>query len=221
MVRIPSAVQDLLRKRIYHEQKIILLNKLVEGQEQHSIVHDFIRAEELLIKKKGFAAARVYEEIAVQAGEPRWLLDRLARTLAKYAYQDIGSGPIEKSHAIFTQKLGEDPEKAWKKIADILKRMKGWGYAAQCYANAGMAGTAARMFEKQLKDGQRAAFYYEENEEFVRAARMYKKAKLYDKAGECYAKGGLLKNAVQLWKKAGTLEKHNIGEQTLARIMGR
>ena len=147
------------------------------------------------------------------------LVERQARTLAKYAYQDIGSGPIEKAHVLFTQKLGEDPEKAWKKIADILKRMKGWGYAAQCYANAGMEGTAARMFEKQLKDGQRAAFYYEENEEFVRAARMYKKSKLHDKAGSCYLKAGMMKLAVQQWKKAGTLKQHNVGEQVMERIL--
>lgn len=220
MGRIPAEVQGILKRHMYHEEKIVLLKQL-HADTGHSVILDFIRAEELLVKKRGFAAAKVYEDIASQAGDPKWLIDRQARTLAKYAYQDIGSGPVEKAHRLMTEKLGDDPEKAWKKIADILKRMKGWGYAAQCYANAGMAGTAARMFEKQLNDGQRAAFYYEQNEEFVRAARMYKKAKLYDKAGECYAKGGLLKNAVQLWKKAGTLEKHNIGEQTLQKILGR
>jgi len=82
-----------------------------------------------------------------------------------------------------------------------------------------MPGTAARMFEKTLKEPQRAAFYYEQAGEFLPAARMYKKAKLFDKAGNCYAQGGLLKNAVKMWKKAGTLEKHNIGEQTMENIL--
>ncbi len=218
-MRIPGEVQEILKLKMYHEQKAFRLKQLLEKYPDNDVVLAFIKAEELLIKKKGFKAAKVYEGIASMTGEPKWLLDRTARTLAKYAYQDIGSGPIEKAHAIFTQKLGEDPEHAWKTIADILKRMRGWGYSAQCYANANMPGTAARMFEKQLKDPQRAAWYYEQAEEFVHAARMYKKARLFDKAGECYFKAGMAKNAVRLWKKAGTLEKHNIGPQMLERIM--
>ena len=218
-MKIPSAVQDILKKRAYHEQKIFHLKKLLEQNPQHSVVLSFITAEEYLIKKKGFKAAKVYEDICAKTGEPRWLLDRLARTLAKYAYQDIGSGPIDKAHSIFTQKLGVDPEKAWKRIADILKRVRGYGYAAQCYANADMPGTAARMFEKQLKQPPKAAWYYEQAGEWLPAARMYKKSKLHDKAGECYVKAGMLKMAVKQWKKAGTLKKHNIGEQVMEQIM--
>lgn len=219
MTRIPSEVQAILKRKMYHEQKAFHLKKLLEENPDQPIISDFITAEELLVKKKGFRAAKVYEQIALKTGEPQWLMDRLARTLAKYAYQDIGSGPIEKAHMIFTQKLDMEPEKAWKRIADILKRMKGWGYAAQCYANADMPGTAARMFEKQLKQPDRAAWYYEQAEEWLPAARMYKKAKLHDKAGECYTKAGMLKMAVKQWKKAGTLEKHNIGEQVMQQIL--
>jgi tetratricopeptide (TPR) repeat protein len=218
-LRIPSEVQVILKQRVKHEQKIELLNVLLEKNPECTVVYDFVRAEELLVKKKGMAAADLYGEIGSKAGDPRWLLERQAKTYAKYAYFDIGSGPIHKAFAIFTTKLDEEPEKAWKKIADVLKNMKGWGYAGQCYANAGMPGTAARMFEKTLKEPQRAAFYYEKAEEWLSAARMYKKAKLFDKAGNCYAQGGLLKNAVKLWKKAGTLEKHNIGEQTMENIL--
>jgi tetratricopeptide (TPR) repeat protein len=217
-MKIPSEVQSILKRKMYHEQKIFHLKQLLEKNPDCSVIGDFVRAEELLIRKKGFQAAKVYEEISVKTGEPRWLMDRLARTLAKYAYFDIGSGPIDKAHAIFTQKLGEDPLKAWKTIADILKRVKGWGYAAQCYANAEMPGTAARMFEKQLKDSQRAAWYYEQAEEWLHAARMYKKSKLHDKAGICYMKAGMMKMAVKQWKKAGTLKKHNIGEQMMEQI---
>ena len=219
MTRIPSEVQEILKRKIYHEQKAFHLKKLLDSHPDNSVIADFVRAEELLVKKKGFKAAKLYEDIASRTGDPKWLLDRTARTLAKYAYQDIGSGPIEKAHQIFTQKMGDDPEHAWKTIADILKRMKGWGYSAQCYANANMPGTAARMFEKQLKDPQRAAWYYEQAEEWLHAARMYKKAKLLDKAGSCYVKAGMMKNAVQVWKKAGTLEKHNVGEQVMEQIL--
>lgn len=219
MTRIPAEVQTILKQKMYHEQKAFHLKKLLESHPNDQIIPLFIQAEELLVKKKGFRAAKVYEQIASQTGDPKWLLDRTARTLAKYAYQDIGSGPIEKAHTIFTQKLDVEPEKAWKTIADILKRVKGWGYAAQCYANAEMPGTAARMFEKQLKQPQKAAWYYEQAGEFIHAARMYKKAKLHDKAGSCYVKAGMMKMAVQQWKKAGTLEKHNIGPQVMEQIM--
>ncbi|MBW2972186.1 hypothetical protein KY359_04085 [Candidatus Woesearchaeota archaeon] len=219
MTRIPSEVQDILKEKIYHEQKAFRLKQLMEKYPDNPVIPEFVRAEELLVRKKGFQAAKVYEDIAAMTGEPNWLMDRLARTLAKYAYFDIGSGPIEKAHAIFTQKLGDDPEHAWKTIADILKRMKGWGYSAQCYANANMPGTAARMFEKQLKDAQRSAFYYEQAEEWINAARMYKKAKLHDKAGSCYLRAGMMKMAVQQWKKAGTLAQHNIGPQVMEQIL--
>lgn len=218
-MRIPSEVQEILKRKVYHEQKAFYLKQLMEKYPDNPVLLEFVKAEELLVKKKGFQAAKVYEEIAAKTGEPKWLLDRLARTLAKYAYFDIGSGPIEKAHTIFTQKLGDDPAHAWKTIADILKRMKGYGYSAQCYANADMPGTAARMFEKQLKQPQKAAWYYEQAEEWLAAARMYKKAKLFDKAGECYARAGMLKNAAKQWKKAGTLEKHNIGEQMMQQIL--
>jgi tetratricopeptide (TPR) repeat protein len=218
-MRIPSEVQAVLKQRIKHEQKIELLTALLEKMPDATVLYDFIKAEELLVKKKGMMAAELYGEIASRVGEPRWLLERQAKTYAKYAYFDIGRGPIDKAFSIFTQKLDDEPEKAWKKIADVLKNMKGWGYAAQCYANAGMPGTAARMFEKTLKEPQRAAFYYEQAEEWLPAARMYKKAKLHDKAGVCYANAGLLKNAVKMWKIAGTLERHNVGEQTIQNIM--
>ncbi|NQU79681.1 hypothetical protein HQ545_07990 [Candidatus Woesearchaeota archaeon] len=218
-LKIPSEVQSILKQKIYHEQKIYRLKQLLETNPKNSIILDFVEAEEYLIKKKGFKAAKLYENIAEKTGEPKWLLDRIARTLAKYAYFDIGSGPIDKAHAIFTMKLGEDPEKAWKKIADILKRVKGYGYSAQCYANANMPGTAARMFEKQLKQYQKAAWYYEQAEEWIQAARMYKKSKIPDQAGSCYVKAGMMKMAVKEWKKAGTLEQHNIGKQMMKEIL--
>ena len=219
MSRIPSEVQDILKQKIFHEQKLFRLKQLMEKYPENAYIIRFVEAEEQLIKKKGFRAAKIYEEIASQTGDPKWLLERTAKTLAKYAYQDIGSGPIEKAHAIFTQKLDVDPEKAWKTIADILKRVKGWGYSAQCYANAGLPGTSARMFEKQLKDPQRAAWYYEQAEEFIHAARMYKKARLFDKAGTCYLKAGMMKMAVEQWKRAGTLEQHDIGPQVMEQIL--
>ncbi len=218
-MRIPNGVQEILKRKMYHEQKIFHLKQLLETQPDNPIILAFISAEEALIKKKGIRAAKIYEDVAAKTDDPKWLIDRQARTLAKYAYFDIGSGPIEKAHALFTQKLDLEPEKAWKKIADILKQMKGWGYAAQCYANADLPGTAARMFEKQLKQPQKAAWYYEKAEEWLPAARMYKKSRLHDKAGQCYAKAKMLKMAVQQWKKAGTLEKYNIGEQTMSNIM--
>ncbi|MFC1742104.1 hypothetical protein ACFL3V_06220 [Nanoarchaeota archaeon] len=218
-MRIPTEVQLILKQRVKHEQKIELLQALLERTPDATVIYDFVKAEELLVRKKGMLAADLYGEIALRCGDPKWLLERQAKTYAKYAYFDIGSGPINKAFVIFTQKLDDEPERAWKKIADVLKGMKGWGYAAQCYANAGMPGTAARMFEKTLKEPQRAAFYYEQAKEWLPAARMYKKAKMHDKAGVCYAGGGLLKNAVKMWKKAGTLEKHNVGEQTMENIM--
>jgi tetratricopeptide (TPR) repeat protein len=220
-MRIPSAVHDILTQKITHPEKIALLNRLLEKDPESTVVYEFIKAEELLISKKGMAAADLYGEIAKWTGEPHWLVERQAKTLAKYAYHDIGSGPIDKAFQIYTQKLGVEPEKAWKKIGDILKNSKGFGFAAQCYANAGQAAAAGKMFEKQTKDPQRAAWYYEQSEQWLKAARAYKKAKLHDKAGECYAHAGLMKMAVQQWKKAGTLEKHNVGEQTLRNILKR
>jgi tetratricopeptide (TPR) repeat protein len=217
-MRVPNGVQDILRQKIPHQDKIALLKKILEQEPDNTIINAFIHAEELLTSKKGVEAAEVYERIAAKCGEPSWLIERQAKTLARYAYYNIGAGPINKAHDIYTQKLGIEPDKAWKKIAEILKKAKGYGYAAQCYANAGMPGTAARMSEK-LKDVPRAAWYYEMAEEWVRAARMYKRAKLHDKSGECYQKSGFMKLAVQQWKKSGTLEKHNIGEQTLQNII--
>ena len=217
-MRIPSAVQEVLRQKIPHQEKIVLLKKILEQDPDCTVINSFIHAEDLLVSKKGVEAADIYERIAEKAGNPSWLVERQAKTLARYAYYNIGAGPINKAHDIYTQRLGIEPDKAWKKIAEILKKAKGYGYAAQCYANAGMPGTAARMSEK-LKDVPRAAWYYELAEEWVRAARMYKRAKLHDKSGECYQKSGFMKLAVQQWKKSGTLEKHNIGEQTLSNIM--
>jgi tetratricopeptide (TPR) repeat protein len=220
-MRIPSSVQDILTQKITHPEKIALLNKLLEKDPESTVIYEFIKAEELLISKKGMAASEVYAEIAKWTGEPRWLVERQAKTLAKYAYHDIGSGPIQKAFDIYTQKLEVEPDKAWRKLGDILKTSRGYGYAAQCYANAGQAATAGKMFEKQTKDPQRAAWYYEQSEQWLKAARAYKKSKLHDKAGECYAKAGLMKMAVQQWKKAGTLEKHNVGAQTLRNILKR
>jgi tetratricopeptide (TPR) repeat protein len=219
-MKIPGEVRQILEKKVFHEQKIALLQALVEKNPETTIIHDFITAEKLLIKKNGLRASKIYDSIAARTNDPAWLVERMAKTLAKYAYHDLGSGPIQMAHDIFTQRLGMDDEKAWKKLADILKRGKGFGFAAQCYGNAGMAGTAARMFEK-LKQKDRAAWYYEQNKEYVRAARCYKSAKLHDKSGETYAKAGMLKLAVQQWKKAGTLEKHNIGEQMMQQILRR
>ncbi|MBW2964280.1 soluble NSF attachment family protein [Candidatus Woesearchaeota archaeon] len=218
-MRIPSEVHLVLRQRVKHEEKITLLQALLQKMPEQTVIHDFIQAEQLLIRKKGMLAAQLYGEIAYRFGEPSWLLERQAKTYAKYAYTDIGSGPINKAFDIYTQKLGVDEEKAWKKIGDILTAMKGFGYAAQCYANAGQAKKSGKIFEKNTKDPQRAGFYYEQAEEWLPAARAYKKAKLHDKAGECYAKAGYLKLAVQQWKKAGTLERHNVGPQTMENIL--
>jgi tetratricopeptide (TPR) repeat protein len=219
-MRVPNGVQDILRQKILHQDKIVLLKQLLDKEPDCTLINDFIRAEERLVSKKGMEASDIYERIAGKCGEPSWLVERQAKTLARYAYYNIGAGPIDKSFEIYTQKLGLEPDKAWKKIAEILKKAKGYGYAAQCYANAGMPGTAARMSEK-LKDPQRSAWYYELAQEWVRSARMYKRAKLYDKAGECYQKANFMKLAVQQWKKAGTLEQHNIGEQMLQNIMNK
>jgi tetratricopeptide (TPR) repeat protein len=206
-------IREILEKKIFHEEKIVLLQQLLEKEPHSHILKDFIAAEKYLIKKNGLAAAKIYDGLAAEYGDPSWLVERMAKTLAKYAYFDMGSGPVIMAHEAMTKRLGMDSEKAWKKLGDILKTSKGFGYAAQCYANADMAGTAARMFEK-LKQPDRAAFYYEQEGEHVRAARMYKRHKLYDKAGENYAKAGFMKLAVQQWKKAGTLDKHNVGYQT-------
>jgi tetratricopeptide (TPR) repeat protein len=218
---VPTVIQDILTQKISHEKKIVLLNELLEKTPEHTIIHDFIRAEDFLIRKRGIRAADIYGEIAEKTAHPGWLVERQAATLARYAYFDIGSGPINRSFDIYTQKLGVEPEKAWKKIADILKRVKGYGYAAQCYANAGMPGTAARMFEKQLKQSEKAAWYYEQAGEWLQAARMYKKSKLHDKAGNCYAQAGMMKLAVKEWKKAGTLLQHNVTESAMQRILSR
>ena len=220
-MRIPSALQDILSEKMTHQEKILRLQSLLDKCPECTVIYDFIKAEGLLVSKKGMLASDIYADIARHIGNPRWLIERQARTLAKYAYYDIGSGPIQKSFDIYTEKLGVPPDKAWKRIGDILKSSKGYGYAAQCYANAGQASSAGKMFEKQTKDSQRAAWYYEQAEEWLKAARAYKKAKLHDKAGECYSKAGMMKMAVQQWKKAGTLEKHNIGAQTLKNIQKR
>lgn len=219
-MRIPGEVKKILEKKAFHENKIVLLQNLLEKNPESTIIHDFITAEKYLIKKNGLRVAKIYESIASRSNNPAWLVERMAKTLAKYAYHDMGSGPVQLAHDIYTQRLGVEPEKAWKKIADILKRGKGFGYAAQCYANAGMEGTAARMFEK-LKQKDRAGWYYEQNGEYVRAARVYKSAKLHDKAGTNYAKAGMMKLAVKQWKKAGTLKDHNIGEQVMEQILKR
>lgn len=218
-MRIPSEVQLVLKQRVKHEEKIQLFHALLQRVPDGTVVYDFIKAEELLIRKKGILAAEMYGEIAARTGEPSWLLERQAKTYAKYAYTDIGSGPINKAFEIYTQKLEVEEEKAWKKIGDILTSMKGFGYAAQCYANAGQAKKSGKIFEKNTKDPQKAAFYYEQAEEYLPAARAYKKAKLHDKAGECYEKAGYMKLAVQQWKKAGTLERHNVGPQTMENIL--
>jgi tetratricopeptide (TPR) repeat protein len=220
-MRIPGAVQDILSQKLPHPEKINLLSGLLAKEPEHTIVREFIYAEKLLTLKKGLDAADLYGEIASRAGDPRWLLERQAKTYAKYAYSNIGSGPIDKAFRILTEKVGVEEDKAWKKLGDLLKNSKGFGYAAQCYANAGKGVTAGKMFEKQIKDPHRAAWYYEQSEEWLKAARMYKKQKLHDKSGECYEKAGMMKLAVKEWKKAGTLAKHNIGEQTLKNIIGK
>lgn len=219
-MRNAGDIKEILEKKIFHEEKIVLLQQLLQ-KHPHSIeINDFIAAEKYLIKKNGLAAAKIYDGVASQHGDPSWLVERMAKTLAKYAYFDMGSGPVIMAHDALVKRVGMEPDKAWKKLGDLLKKSKGFGYAAQCYANANMEGTAARMFEK-LKQPDRAAFYYEQHGEYVRAARMYKRHKLHDKAGENYAKAGFMKLAVQQWKKAGTLEKHNIGSQTYHNIVGK
>ncbi len=219
-MRIPKQVKSILKQKITHQDKIVLLQQLLDKEPKSIIIKDFVRAEELLIKKNGMLAAEVYADISLKTCEPRWLIERQAKTYAKYAYYDIGSGPLNKSFEIYTTKLNVSPEKAWKKIADILKTVKGYGYAAQCYANAGMSDAAGKMLAKQ-NDPQRAAWYFEQAEQWVKAAAKYKKAKLPDKAGTCYEKAGHMKQAVQQWKKAGTLEQHNIGKQTYQNIMSK
>ena len=220
-MRIPGAVQDILSQKLPHPEKINLLNTLLQKEPEHTIIKEFVYAEKLLTLKRGLDAAEMYGEIASRCGDPKWLLERQAKTYAKYAYSNIGSGPIDKAFRILTEKVGVEEDKAWKKLGDLLKNSKGFGYAAQCYANAGKGATAGKMFEKQIKDPHRAAWYYEQSDEWLKAARMYKKQKLHDKAGECYEKAGMMKLAVKEWKNAGTLEKHNIGAQTLKNILGK
>jgi len=220
-MKIPAPLKRVLKQKITHQDKLILLRNLLQESPKSIIIQEFIKAEELLIRKQGMDAAEKYSYIASLTGEPKWLIERQAKTLTKYAYTDIGSGPLNKAFDIYTQRLNMAPEKAWKKIAEVLKSAKGYGYAAQCYANAGMPDAAGKMLQRDAKDPQRAAWYFEQAGEWMKAARLYNKAKLPDKAGECFEKAGEMKHAVKQWKKAGTLEKHNVGKQTYSNIMKR
>jgi len=217
MKRVLSDARKILKQKITHQEKIAQFQILEKKHPDSKSLDLFVRAEQFLIAKRGKDAAELYCEIA-QKADFAWLYERAAKTYAKYAYSDIGSGLIVKAHEIYTQKLSEEPTAAWKKIADILKKNKGYGYAAQCYSNAGLAGTAARMSQK-VKDHQRAAWYFEQGGEWMNAAKLYKRLKLHDKSGECFQKCGDMKSAVLQWKKAGTLEKHNIGEQTFKNFL--
>jgi tetratricopeptide (TPR) repeat protein len=218
LVKALLEIKRTLSKKISHQEKIVLLSELKGKNPRLGIIDEFISAEELLIKKDGLAAAQIYGRLA-NLLDIDWLLERQARTIAKYAYQDIGSGTLNKAHQIYVQ-LGVADDTAWKKIADILKTAKGYGYAAQCYLQAGKPQLAAKMCRK-AGDLNRAALYFEKSSEWLSAAKLYKKAKVHDKAGECFKLAGDMKSAVIEWRKAGTLEKHNIGPQTAYNILHR
>jgi tetratricopeptide (TPR) repeat protein len=219
MKRVLCDAKKVLRQKLGHEQKIVLFKELERKYPDSKSVDFFIRAEQHLIGKRGKDAAELYCAIAEKA-DAKWLFERAAKTYAKYAYTDIGSGLISKAHDIFTQKLSCNPDEAWKRIGDILRKNKGYGFAAQCYSNAGLPDTAARMSQK-IKDPQRAAWYFEQANMWDKAAKLYKRLKLHEKSGDCFQKCGDMKSAVAQWKKAGSLEKHNIGEQTLRNILNK
>ena len=220
--KVLSVIRRILKKRISHGDKIILLNSLRNNKTPNIqyLIDGFIRSENFLIRKKGLNAADAIESLYRYIPEQAWLLEYQAYLYSRYAYHHIASGAIQKAHSIYTQRLNwKDPD-AWRRIADILKKHKGWGFAAQCYANAGKPDVAARML-KRNKKLQQAGWYFEQAESWKDAALCYRKDKLYDKAGECFAKQGDLKTALRCWKKAGSLERHNIGKETWKKVMSK
>ncbi len=215
-----SALRRITKKKVSHENKILLLESLRNNKtpNEQYIVDHFIKASQLLDRRKGLDAADLLENIHRYVPEQVWLLEYQAYLYSRYAYHNIASGAIQKAHSIFTDRLNWKEEDAWFRIATTLKKHKGYGFAAQCYANAGKPDAAARMLKRQKKL-QQAAWYFEQAGEWKQAALLYRRDKYHDKAGECFARHGDLKSAALQWKKAGTLEKHNIGKDVYKRMM--
>ncbi len=218
--KVLSSIRRILKKRISHEDRIILLNSLRQGKTPNIqyLIDGFIRSENLLIRKKGLDAADLLASLERFIPEQVWLLEYRAYLYSRYAYHHIASGAIQKSYDIYTQRLGWKDSDAWRRIARILKDHKGFGFAAQCYANAGSPDTAARML-KRAKKFQQAGWYFEQAGLWRDAALCYRREKLYDKAGDCFAQHGDLRSAFRSWKKAGTLDKHNVGDALWKKVM--
>jgi tetratricopeptide (TPR) repeat protein len=170
-------------------------------------------AEQRLIERKGLFAADLYEHVRSQISDLKHLLLREAQVRVGFAYSDISSGAVQKAYNCYIL-LGYPEQKAWMTVAAGLINVKGYGFAAQCYGNAGKPELAGRLFSK-LGKFQQAGWYFEMAKQYKRAAVQYKKGQYFDKAGDCYSQVGDNYSAVKMWKKAGTLKSKNLGEQLI------
>lgn len=220
--QVIGALKRIMKKNVSHEDKILLLESLRNNKTPNVqyLIDGFINSERLLVRKKGLDAAEVLQQFMQFLPELVWLYEYQAFLYSRYAYHDISSGAIQKAHDIYTQHLGWRPEDSWFRIATVLKKYKGYGFAAQAYENAGKPELAARMLKAQKKF-QQAAWYFEKAGFWKDAAILYRRERYDDKAGECFARHGDLRSAVKCWKKAGTLEQHNIGKDTYRNIMSK
>ena len=220
--KLLSSVRRVLKKNVPHEDKMLLFSRLQNNRTPNVqyLLDMFINHERLLGRKKGLDAADILTTIQNFIPEQVWLIEYQAYLYSRYAYHDIASGAIQKAHDIFTQRLNWKDEDAWFRIGTILKKHRGYGFAAQCFTNAGRPEVAARMLKSQKKF-QQAGWYFEQARLWKEAALAYRRDKLFDKAGDCFAEHGDMRSAVRCWKQAGTLEKHNIGRETYRNIMSK
>ncbi len=218
--KLVSSIKRIIKKKISHEQKASLFLALQNNKtpNEQFLIKGFMDASNLLARKKGIEAADRIAPLHSFIPDQVWLHEYQAHLYARYAYNNISSGAINKSFNILTENLNWKPENAWQKIAITLKKHKGFGFAAQCYANAGKPEIAARML-KSKKMLQQAGWYFEQAAFWKDAAMCYRRDKYFDKAGVCFEKSGDLKSAARCFKKAGTLEAHNISKEQYKKII--
>lgn len=208
-----DAIYKIYREAEHRKRELITLRAEQVSPTIAEAIERLIDAEQKLLEKKGIFAADLYEHVRSKISNLKHLLLHEAQTRAGFAYTNISSGSVQKAVNCYIL-LGYSDMKAWFTVAEGLVKVKGFGFAAQCYNNAGKPEVAARMFAKQGKF-QEAGWYFELAKQFKHAAVQYKKGKYFDKAGDCYKEANEMHSAVMLWKKAGTLDRKDIGTQLI------
>ena len=218
--KLVNSIKRIVKKKISNQEKATLFLSLQNNKapNEQFFIKGFMDVSNLLSRKKGIDAAERLEPLHSFIPDQVWLHEYQAHLYARYAYHNISRGAINKSYQILTDRLNWKPNNAWQRIAVTLKKHKGFGFAAQCYANAGKPVIAARMLRSK-KMLQQAGWYFEKAESWRDAALCYRRDKYFDKAGECFQKFGDIKSAARCFKKADTLERRGISKEQYKKIM--